>query len=90
MIQDVPRENKEQRVSKRVLGEIQACNAVLKDRHRTNPLSTSVIKAKTEIRYSYEVGLPLDEARAAFHKLPLLEKNKMYQHETTIAYCNNK
>ena len=80
----------EQRVSKRVQSEIQACNAMLKERHRTNPLSASVLKAKVEIRYSYEVGLPLDEARVAFRELPLLEKNKRYQHETTIAYCNNK
>ena len=90
MIQDVPREKIEQRVSKRVLSEIQACNTMLKDRHGTNPLSASVLKAKAEIRYSYEVGLPLGEARLAFAKLPVEERAKRSQHETTIAYCNNK
>jgi hypothetical protein len=90
MIQDVPREKMEQRVSKRVLSEIQACNAMLKERHGTNPLSASVLKAKTEIRYSYEVGLPLGEARLAFAKLPCVEKNKRSQREVSIAYCNNK
>lgn len=90
MIQDVPREKMEQRVSKRVLSEIQACNAMLKERHRTNPLLASVLKAKTNIRYSYEVGLPLDEARKAFAKLPVEERIKRSQHETAIAYCNNK
>lgn len=90
MIQDVPREKMEQRVSKRVLSEIQACNAMLKERHGTNPLSASVLKAKAEIRYSYEVGLPLDEARVALSKLPVEERTKRSQHETAIAYCNNK
>lgn len=80
----------EQRVSKRVLSEIQACNAMLKERHGTNPLSASVLNAKIEIRYSYEVGLPLGEARLAFAKLPCVERSKRYQHETAIAYCNNK
>ena len=90
MIQDVPREKIEQRVSKRLLSEIQACNAVLKERHGTNPLSASVLKAKAEIRYSYDVGLPLDEARLAFAKLPCVERSKRFQRETSIAYCNNK
>lgn len=90
MIQDVPREKMEQRVSKRVLSEIQACNAMLKERHGTNPLSASVLKAKAEIRYSYEVGLPLDEARVALSKLPCVDRSKRSQRETSIAYRNNK
>ena len=65
MIQDVPREKKEQRVKERVRKELEHANRVLAERHRIDPYNKAYLKQKAVIQYSYDHHMSIDEARAA-------------------------
>lgn len=90
MIQDVPSEKMAQRVNARVLDEIRATNAILKERHRNNAFSQPILETKAIIRLAWERGMSVDDARKEYSLLRVVEKKKRMEVEIARAKKYNE
>lgn len=91
MIQDVPREEMEQRVKERVRKELEHANRVLSERNGIDPYNKAYLKAKAVIQYSYDHHMSIEEARAAIARLDEDERRKVRERiEKAVSEFNGR